>query len=160
MLDSLKVVFVNDGFFRSIKIICYDPTHLPEGKGEQVMAAGSLQGAHPALVSRDTHPGATPGGLCQHFPYLLVCLFSQAKTSQTNRCLNKDTATLEYNVLMFIKQTIARLEGRPQKLIRTKPLHLPSKQNKTQDLDFLVKSIPWAAALPWPATVSQGQTYL
>lgn len=29
----------------SIKIIHYDPTQLPEGKGEQVMLAGSLQGA-------------------------------------------------------------------------------------------------------------------
>lgn len=32
----------------SIKIIHYDPTQLPEGKGEQVMLAGPLQGARPA----------------------------------------------------------------------------------------------------------------
>lgn len=97
-----------------------------------------------------THPGAVPGCLIawQHFPDRQVCCFPQAKTSQANRCLNKYTTTLEYNELVFIKQTTAELQGRPWKVIRTKPPHLPRKQNKAQDLDFPVKSIPWPAMLP------------
>lgn len=91
-----------------------------------------------------------PGCLlaCQHFQDLQVSCFPQAKTSQANRCLNKYTTTLEYRVLVLIKQTTAGLQGRPWKVTRTKPLFLPSKQNKVQDLDFPENSIPWAAMLP------------
>lgn len=44
-----------EGFSMSIKIIHYDPTQLPEGKGERAMVAGPPQGIQPAVKSTDTH---------------------------------------------------------------------------------------------------------
>lgn len=140
-------------FFQEQKMICYDPTHLPEGKGEQVMVAGCLWRAI-------TEQGHTPRSkarlsLCQHFPDLLVCHFPQPKTSQANRCLSKYTPTLEYNVLVLINY--CRIAGKILKTHQNQatPFSQQVKQSTGPRFFCEIHSLD-----SYTSTVSQGHTYL